>query len=155
MSIKEIFASNVSKGLVSYPCYYTHIAFLEFPPNNNQSAKKMAMDDLSGHVSFPLFTGLGFILLSTTLSACLFTGLGYKWFLNESPAKYQLCEAPDVQFCFFETLAQRSRFNSAIITGAVVLYVAACKYRGSDTFCVFFFVLFSLCAPAKGVEMKQ
>lgn len=84
------------------------------------------------HVAFSLFSGLGFIL--STVSACLCTGLGYKWFLNESSAKYQLCEAPDVQFCFFETLAQRCRFNSTIITGSVLLYGAACKYWDSDIF---------------------
>lgn len=101
----------------------------------------MVKYDLSDHVTFSLFKGLGFIL-STTVPACLCTVLGYKWFLNESTAKYQLCEAPDVQLCFSETLAQRRRFNSAIITGVVVLQGAACKYWDSDTFfCCFGSVL--------------
>lgn len=60
---------------------------------------KMVKNDLSDHVTFSLFKRLGFIL-STTVSSCLCTGLGYKWFLNESSAKYQLCEAAEVQFCF-------------------------------------------------------
>lgn len=96
----------------------------------------MVKKDLSDHVTFSLFKRLGFIL-STTVSSCLCTGLGYKWFLNESSAKYQLCVAAEVQFCFsvfFETLAQRRRFNSTIITGDAILYSSACKYWDSDIF---------------------
>lgn len=111
----------------------THLYVLELPPNKNLGVQKMAMDVLLCHVSFSIFSGY---ILSTTVSACLCTGLGYKWFLNESPDKYQLCEAPDVQFCFFEALAQRCQFNSTIITGVVFLCSAACTDWGSDTFCI-------------------
>lgn len=48
----------------------------------------------------PLFDDLSFIL-SAAVCACLYAGIEYKWFLNESSAKYQLCEAPNVQFQLF------------------------------------------------------
>lgn len=108
----------------------------------------MVQKGLSDHITFSLFSRLGFIL-GTIVSSCLCTGLGHKWFPNESSAKYQLCEAAEVQFCFsgvfclfFETLAKRRRFNSTMITGDAILYSSACKYWDSDIFfCCFGSVL--------------
>lgn len=104
----------------------------------------MVKDDLLYHVQFFIFQESSWVLSKVQQCMCVCAlGLGYKWFLNESSAKYQLCEAPAVQFFFFFLRHwHRDRFNSAIITGVVVLYSAACKYWDSDTFfCCFGSVL--------------
>lgn len=70
----------------------------------------MVKDDLLYHVQFFIFQESSWVLSKVQQCMCVCAlGLGYKWFLNESSAKYQLCEAPAVQFFFFffETLAQR------------------------------------------------
>lgn len=63
---------------------------------------KMVKDDLLYHVQFFIFQESSWVLSKVQQCMCVCAlGLGYKWFLNESSAKYQLCEAPAVQFFIF------------------------------------------------------
>lgn len=67
---------------------------LELPLNKNLTINKLK-DDVSDHVTLFVQQSL---FSSQYNSVQLCASLGYKWFLNKSSAKYQLCEAPNVHF---------------------------------------------------------